>query len=123
MKITENDIAKLFGVEVGEEFIVRRRKHKFWSNTVLYLDNDMVWKPCMNGISDLIDEEITRLPWRPKEGEFYWYPVPDTRKSDEAIWCCRDLYDTWRLDRNLCFKTREEAEAKWAELYGVEVSK
>jgi len=123
MKLTAEAIAGLFGVEVGEEFLLDGKRCKVcqYGSVMIHTGvkdgkagvtwSSMAW----HGFAGM---EITKLPWEPKEGETFYYPAPHSGMTNLVTFMhCQD--DQWRLSHGLCFKTREEAVAKWRELYGV----
>jgi len=120
MKLTAEKIAGLFGVEVGEEFLLEGERVKIDELGCIMRNTGMTvgitWSSiAWHGIAGM---EITKLPWKPKEGEMFYYPAPHSGMINLVTFVpCPD--DQWRLSHGLCFKTREEAVAKWRELYGV----
>lgn len=118
------EVAKMLGVELGEEFnlkdcsgeaestnrfkITMDGLHEFWDNTWMHHD----W------IGDLLigEYEIVKLPWKPKKGDDYYFPSV----ADKNV----DIYD-WRGDNfdyaikalGMCYRTRKEAEEHFAEDY------
>lgn len=116
-------VGKLLGVEVGEVFQVDGDpsiKDCFFK----FSDNDLQLSAVNSGndtwtvASDtrLLDIlygrlRIRKLPWKPRENERYYYPLP----SDKDLWggttWTDSNYDNIRLNRGLVFKTIEEAVA------------
>lgn len=78
-------IAKMLGVELGEEFkikdkhgeFVSDKTYKFSENALMYFhqEDDNIYRivsrttlcSLLNG-----NYEVVKLPWKPKEGEKYW---------------------------------------------------
>lgn len=115
-----NEVAKLLGVEIGEPFKITdgtqdnyKYYYKFTENAgfeTSYDDGD--WGKASAEIlrSILIgDVRIIKLPWKPREDERYYYPLP----SDKDLWggttWSDNNYDNIRLSRGLVFKTIDEA--------------
>lgn len=124
-------IAKELGVEIGEEFEI-----KGMNNTKYRFGNDMlesskknqtsgstVWICSALYLNRLAEIEIIRLPFNPKEGDYYW-----------TYWCkdfsvIRDYWGNTPTDyalklAGIVFRTQEEAiaarPAKYLELTGKE---
>ena len=73
------EIAKLLGVEVGEEFKIKGYKLTYMITDDKWLmatddSPETGWTPANTLFVDLLngDAEIVKLPWKPKEGEKYW---------------------------------------------------
>ena len=118
MKVTVEDILKLFGVEAEEKFMVGGSVYRIGSEGRLWSH----YGACDTTVTDfshIIGKEITRFPWEPKYGEFYWFPTPsETKVCATQYGVCKPESDKWRAKNGLCFRTEKEAEAKWRELYG-----
>ena len=126
-------IAKELGVEIGEEFKLKQTsgdiksaKYRFrnigdqiiYERTIFCGD----WTMCSAeevGLLVLGKHEIVKLPFKPKDGETYWY----VRWGHNQ---CVDIgYGTWTSDdidyRHLycgnCFRTEAEAEKHKYEIY------
>lgn len=118
------EVAKMLGVELGEEFnlkdcteetqstnrfkITMDGLYEFWDNTWMHHD----W------IGDLLlgEYEIVKLPWKPQfDDEYYCTSVPQ-RCVRKCYWSniTRD-YAFYRL--GMCYRTKEEAEEHFAEDY------
>lgn len=132
------EIAKMLGVEIGEEFKIKGREgaiYKFIVDGLLVSDDDAekVYTTAHMPLVGLVrgDIEIVKLPWKPKEGEaFYSFYI------DVLSLCCGDRIwkvKVWPWDNNPAnvamlragwvFRTREEAETalpKVAKELGVE---
>lgn len=58
------------------------------------------------------DLEIVKIPWRPKEGERYYYIGVDMH-DEGTVWDCvweeNDITDIMRYKLGNCFKTEKEA--------------
>lgn len=115
------EIAKMLGVELGEEFKIKGREgaiYKFIVDGLLVSDDDAekVYTTAHMPLVGLVrgDIEIVKLPWKPKEEEHY-YTFTSTYK-----------YTKWKIGLNCwhtepqnlaflkagwVFRTRQEAEA------------
>lgn len=127
------DIAKMLGVELGEEFKIKGREgviYKFIVDGLIVSDDDAekVYTTANMPLIGLVrgDIEIVKLPWKPKEEEHY-YTFTSTYK-----------YTKWKIGLNCwhtepqnlaflkagwVFRTRQEAEValpKAAAEFGVE---
>ena len=118
------DVAKMLGVEHGEEFnlkdcsreVVCTHRFKltmgglceFWDNT---------WV-CHDMIGDLLtgEYEIVKLPWKPKFGDEYYCASVPQRCIRKCFWSniTRD-YAFYKL--GMCYRTKEEAEEHFAKDY------
>lgn len=81
------DVAQLFGVELGEPFKITddthddcQRYHRFTERAGIEISDDGVeWKTAGTVILKFLlmgDVRIVKLPWKPREGEMYYYPLP-----------------------------------------------
>ena len=117
------EIAKLLGVELGEEFIIENadRKetvvlgmdglHVIQPNNVLGPDHGELLSKVLQGLY-----EVKKLPWEPREGERYCYPSVSAKNVDCTDWiCCSFDYAMKAL--GMIYKTPEEAQAHFAEDY------
>lgn len=115
------EIAKMLGVEIEEEFKVKGREYIFH-----FVDNGLIayrtdgsvlpYENCLAHFLWLIngEEEIVKLPWKPKKGETYWGFLYSQRND---AWLLA-LY-TWDNNPEDCafykagwvFHTKEEAKA------------
>ena len=114
-------VAKMLGVELGEEFKVKWKKGAEFTNSKYCLTKDgfnkvgTTW--FVHGIlADILSgkAEIVKLPWKPKTGRGYWYYDPCDETTHRGNWTGgyhNLLY--WKAGN--CFKTREEAIAKGGE--------
>ena len=118
-----SEIAKLLGVELGEEFIIENadRKetvvlgmdglHVIQPNNVLGPDHGKLLSKVLQGLY-----EVKKLPWEPREGERYCYPSVSAKNVDCTNWiCCSFDYAMKAL--GMIYKTPEEAQAHFAENY------
>lgn len=111
-------IAKMLGVELGEEFKIKGREgaiYKFIVDGLLvsYDDAEKVNTSTHVPLVGLVrgDIEIVKLPWKPKKGDAYY-----TFEIFRGKWVVRSLWWTGApcnyalLDKGWVFRTKEEAE-------------
>ena len=107
------DVAKMLGVELGEEFKIDGSNliYKFLENG-LYFRSIEGWLPAIYQFLDLIKGglEIVKLPWEPKNGDRYYFPVDGFTITSCAIWCDSTLEYALK-EAGMIFKTKEECEA------------
>lgn len=114
------EIAKMLGVELGEEFKIKGREYifHFVDNGLVACRTDGSELPHENCLAHFLwlingEEEIVKLPWKPKFGDRYF----GFFKFNGKLRICR--YDIWRgtveeeaqYRCGWIFRTREEAEA------------
>ena len=128
-----SEVAKMLGVELGEEFMC--------SNGYEYIlkDNGIIESRYSNDarfcesifsatLNDLLNGKLTikRKPWKPKDDENYWYIDENGEAWSGEAWRNRfddceyasDHMNYYKLGN--CYRTREEAEAnrdKWVAFY------
>ena len=107
------DVAKMLGVELGEEFKIDGSNliYKFLENG-LYFRCIEGWLPAIYQFLDLIkgELEIVKLPWQPKDGEYYYFPAVDFQYSCPAAWHNCPI-DFALKEAGMVFKTKAECEA------------
>ena len=110
------DVAKMLGVELGEEFKINGSNliYKFFENG-LYFRCIEDWLPVKYEFLDLIkgELEIVKLPWKPKVGDVYYRPRDyHTAFSETVTDFWRDTVNDFALkEAGMIFKTKEECEA------------
>ena len=120
------EIAKLLGVEIGEEFIIENadRKetvvlamdgfHVIQPNNVVGPDHGKLLSKVLQGLY-----ELKKLPWEPKVGDkYYAIASTDNRKPYISLYIWRGFvvdYTLWKLE--MIYRTEEEARAHMAEDY------
>ena len=137
------DVAKLLGVEMGEEFKLENHGdiYKFTEEGLMYcLMGNLGWRIAPFVLNDTLSGkyQVIRLPWKPKPNEVYYYVGWLEACGKWTICADRTQYltsydnDNLRVDTGNCFRTREEAEAAkyevfkrltgkdWNETYGKE---
>lgn len=130
------EIAKMLGVEIGEEFKVKGYEltYMITDNKGLMATNDSPetgWKPANAANALFVDlvngkDEIVKIPWKPKKGDVY-YTFSFGGLSEEWVvvkqqWDAHP-YERALLDKGWVYRTQEEAEAalpKVAAEFGVE---
>lgn len=117
-------VAKLLGVEFGEEFkivetgTIHDGVYKLTEDTLLRNDDGENWVPKLSTLARLLNGSLSikKQPWRPRKGETYWfiYPMhPENDYSESSVY--RGTYDG-RLEHVLnirignCFKNPTEAQ-------------
>lgn len=129
------EIARMLGVEIGEEFKIKGREgaiYKFIVDGLLVSDDDAekVYTTTHVPLVGLVrgDIEIVKLPWKPKKGEtYYTFVLMVVLMGDK--WVVRS--SRWGglpneyalLDKGWVYRTKEEAKAalpKVAKEMGVE---
>lgn len=113
------NIARMLGVEIGEEFKVKGDDETTYSFTddglkliynggigIAEISSDAAFVDLVNG-----KDEIVKLPWKPKKGEtYYTFVLMDDK------WCVGSLHwdgfpnEYAMLGKGWVFRTKEEAE-------------
>ena len=117
------DVAKLLGVEPNEEFevvIPEEKEHKpiryqFNSNQFGRWETEggnsgfyVHWNLLLMILCG--QAYIKKLPWQPKEGDRYYFPVDGFTLTSCAIWCDSTLEYALK-EAGMIFKTKEECKA------------
>lgn len=112
------DVAKMLGVELGEEFKIDGSNliYKFLENG-LYFRCIEGWLPAKHQFHDLIKGEcnIVKLPWTPKTNEAYYRPSRKFFGVTSEVWT-DNPYDYAFKEAGMIFRTAEECEAALPEL-------
>lgn len=109
-------VAKLLGVELGEEFIIENAEHNL--QVVLVADGLHVTKDDFLGSSNskLLQNVlcglfgVKKLPWEPREGERYCYPSVSAKNVDCTNWICCS-FDYAMKELGMVYRSEEEAKA------------
>lgn len=119
--------AEMLGLELGEEFILtdsdgkRKDEYKYKiiedglyrkeANAIgLYAEPSVTLDCILNG-----DYIVVKLPWKPKEGDRYYYYSASNGLVNYAKWDgIIDELLLWKVGN--CFKTEEEARTKGKEI-------
>lgn len=119
-------IAKELGVEIGEEFAIKRQqllKYRFNNDVLEFEIRDGVWERSGLLVTELNDIEVIKLPFKPKENEKYWTYFGDKFFVDYTVWA-NTPFDYGLESIGCVFRTKEEALAarpeKFKELTGKE---
>lgn len=116
-------VAKLLGVEIGEEFIIQNadRKetvvlavdgfHVIQPNNVVGPDHGKLLSKVLQGLY-----EVKKKPWEPKYKEEYFYPNIRQKTVTIEQWT-DETFDYAIKALNMVYRTREEAEANFAKDY------
>lgn len=112
------EIAKMLGVEIGEEFKVKGDDATTYIFTddglkltydggigIVEISSDAAFAALVNG-----KDEIVELPWKPKEGEKYWSFLPGAWMVTWYTWDDSPI-DFAFYKVGWVFRTKEEAEA------------
>ena len=116
-------VAEMLGVELNEEFSLKHKdgsilkfKYKITEFSGLLFKGIYEWM--QSGDIDKIisgDLTIVKLPWKPKEDEFYYYYSPYCGITCQERWMNTSSdYCMWKIGN--CFRTREEASKKGKEI-------
>lgn len=113
------EIAKMLGVELGEEFkidtsgddIFRITESGVWMRKSIdkeeWLEKPFEFVMLCNG-----DAEIIRLPWKPKKGEtYYTFVLLDGKWIVHLLWWAGSPNGYALLDKGWVYRTKEEAES------------
>lgn len=107
------DVAKMLGVELGEEFKIDGSNliYKFFENG-LYFRCIEGWLPAKYQFLDLIkgELEIVRLPWQPKIGNKYYCPCLYFKYVAHSYWENTSSEISLK-EAGLVFRNKEECEA------------
>ena len=119
-------VAKMLGVELGEEFIIENKDrketvvlaadgfHVIQPNNVLSPDHGKLLSKVLQGLY-----EVKKLPWKPKNGDrYYAIASTDDTKPYISLYIWRGYvvdYALWKLE--MIYRTGEEAQAHMSEDY------
>lgn len=116
-------VAKLLGVELGEEFIIENKDrketvvlaadgfHVIQPNNVVGPDHGKLLSKVLQGLY-----EVKKIPWEPKYKERYYRPNIIYKRVSDVLWRGSAL-DYALKELGMIYRTREEAEAHLAEDY------
>lgn len=114
------EIAKMLGVEIGEEF-----KIKEYGERIYRFDNSGLQLIYDNGVRNLNitanmalscllsgDIEIVKLPWKPKNGAYYYtFSISSGKWIVRPSWWIDSPNEYALLDKGWIYRTEKEAEA------------
>lgn len=115
------EVAKMLGVELGEEFMCSNGyKYVLREYGVTQSKYDGIMGSFTNVLNDLLTGQllIERKPWKPSKGDKYWY-ISSNGSADYYCWT-DDTIDFLTYKLGNCYKTVQEAEAnrdKWVAFY------
>ena len=116
-------VAKLLGVELGEEFIIENKDrketvvlaadgfHVIQPNNVMGPDHGKLLSKVLQGLY-----EVKKIPWEPKKDERYYIPSVSNQCVQKYFWHEYTL-DFAMKALGMIYRTKEEAEAHFAEDY------
>lgn len=113
------EIARMLGVELGEEFKIKGREgaiYKFIVDGLLVSDDDAekVYTTANMPLVGLVrgDIEVVKLPWKPKEGEFYYsFGIFAQTWGVSKICWLQHPFDFALLAKGWVYRTEAEAQA------------
>ena len=126
------EIAKMLGVEIGEEFKVKGEDeltYRFDSDGLKLTHDSGIELAKMSANIAFVDlvngkDEIVKLPWKPKKGEtYYTFELLNGKWIVHLLWWIDSPNGYALLDKGWVFRTKEEAEdalPKVAAEFGVE---
>lgn len=115
------EIAKMLGVEMGEEFKIKgfdELIYKFADDGLRFTNDvnpnnfdttaNVALTALLNG-----KNEIVKLPWKPKRKDKYWTFYRNDHNKLDANWniWTEEIAELARLKAGWVFRTKEEAEA------------
>ena len=116
------EVAKMLGVELEEEFTVPNKvatlKISAKDGLMYKFKDEGEWQSGASDLQDLLigEVEIVKLPWKPKNKEGYYYPCTYEQEVFYALWV-GSTFNYAMYNLGMCYRTREEAEAHFAEDY------
>lgn len=110
-----NEITKMLGVEIGEEFKIRGDDRTcFIDLDGLHLDYHVADDEDNAMLRDLLcgEVEIIKIPWKPKKGEDYYTFGSSIGEWEVSCqrWTCHP-FDLAVFAKGWAYRTREEAES------------
>lgn len=117
------EVAKMLGVELGEEFIIENEYLK--ETVVLNMDgltiirpNDEEWGNSSNLLAKVLQGlyKVEKLPWEPKHHESYYRPNIISKAVANELWNGATLSYALKA-LGMIYRTKAEAEAHLAEDY------
>jgi hypothetical protein len=113
------EIAKMLGVELGEEFKIKGREgaiYKFIVDGLLVSDDDAekVYTTAHMPLVGLVrgDIEIVKLPWKPRKGDVYYsFALLGDKWVVRSSWWGGFPNEYALLDKGWVYRTCEKAEA------------
>lgn len=107
------DVARMLGVELEEEFMIFRVSgtYKFTTEGVEVKSNKR-WVVLNLFLIDLLTgkHRIVKIPWQPKDEEHYYFPAAGFQYSCPVTWRNSPI-DFALKEAGMVFRTKEECEA------------
>ena len=116
-------VAKLLGVELGEEFIIENKDsketvvlaadgfHVIQPNNVVGPDHGKLLSKVLQGLY-----AVKKIPWEPKEGEMYYILNTRAHFIESFMWD-NGTFDYLAKNMGIIYRTKAEAEAHLEEDY------
>ena len=116
-------VAKMLGVELGEEFIIENAEHKetvvlaadgfhvIQPNDVLSPDHGKLLSKVLQGLY-----EVKKIPWEPQRGDVYFILNTMALFIESFVWG-DSTFDYAAKNMGIIYRTKAEAEAHFAEDY------
>lgn len=118
------DVAKMLGVEIGEEFkidgdeLISGRIFKIDETSLLVKEMGNYWGEPDTRLEELLcgDLKIVKLPWKPKCGDLYYYPEVNCKRVQITSF---EGYttDLALIALRMCYRTEAEAQEHFTEDY------
>lgn len=121
------EIARMLGVELGEEFKIKGADTDYNEYTYFFADSglkvkfdkhpDVIPSTAFAAVPDLLngDAEIVKFPWKPKEGQtvysFYSVGLDGVLKVVDFVWVNNIITFQALVKAGWVYKTRAEAQA------------
>ena len=117
------EIAKLLGVEIGEEFIIENKDrketvvlamdgfHVIQPNNVLGPDHGKLLSKVLQGLY-----AVKKIPWEPQEGDMYYILNTRALFIESFMWD-NGTFDYAAKNMGIIYRTKAEAEAHLEEDY------
>ena len=99
----------------GREFEDKQGMIRKIVEGTVYFKNKGTWEISVVTVTHLLKKEITLLPWKPREGEKYYYIDPSETRG-YAFEVCSQPYDKRIISRVTVYQTKEEVKAAVKEL-------
>ena len=116
-------VAKLLGVELGEEFIIENKDrketvvlamdgfHVIQPNNVAGIDNGKLLSKVLQGLYT-----VKKIPWEPQEGDMYYILNVKVLFVERYVWG-NNTFDYTAKNMGIIYRTKAEAEAHLEEDY------
>jgi len=109
------EVAEMLGVELGEEFYLKKGyfKYKLVQSGLLFKDGG--WYNASITLVELLSGE-KEIEWKPKDGEQCWFIYADIQEPQFETFSDTAYHDNILLSRGLITKTYQEAIKRMREL-------